>query len=83
MVVPADPFDDGELELAAGLPDAVADQLGLEGVDEALGHRVVRRVAGRSQGTEDVVVDERLGEVKARMLGGFTRSSQHLDRGGL
>ena len=41
MVVPADPFDDGELQLRAGAPDAVADQLGLEAVDEALGHRVV------------------------------------------
>jgi hypothetical protein len=35
-VEPGDVFDDGELELGAGAPDAVADQLGLEAVDEAL-----------------------------------------------
>ena len=41
VVEPADVLDDGELELGAGAPDAVGDQLGLEGVDEALGQRVV------------------------------------------
>jgi hypothetical protein len=39
-VEPADVFDDRELELCPGAPDAVGDQLGLEAVDEALGHRV-------------------------------------------
>src|SRR5688572_26721723 len=41
VVEPADVLDDGELELAAAAPDAVGDQLGLEGIDEALGHGVV------------------------------------------
>lgn len=36
-VVPADVLDHGELELRAGPPDAVGDQLGLEAVDERLG----------------------------------------------
>jgi hypothetical protein len=36
-VVPADVLDDGELELRAGAPDAVGDQLGLEAVDERVG----------------------------------------------
>lgn len=67
VVVPADPFDDGGFELCAGLPDAVADQLGLEAVDEGLGHRVVIRVAGRAQRPEHVVVVKGLGEVKARV----------------
>jgi len=44
-VVPADVFDDGELELAAAAPDAVGDQLGLEAVDERLGEGVVVCVA--------------------------------------
>jgi hypothetical protein len=30
VVEPGDPFDDRQLELAAGAPDAVGDQLGLE-----------------------------------------------------
>jgi threonine dehydrogenase-like Zn-dependent dehydrogenase len=41
VVEPADPLDDGELELAAIAPDAIGDQLGLEGVDEALGQRAL------------------------------------------
>ena len=40
VVEPADVLDDGELELRAGAPDAVGDELGLEAVDEALGQRV-------------------------------------------
>jgi len=36
VVEPGDVLDDGELELRAGAPDAVTDQLGLEAVDEAL-----------------------------------------------
>ena len=39
-VVPGDVFDDRELELGACPPDPVADQLGLQGVDEALGEGV-------------------------------------------
>jgi hypothetical protein len=35
VVEPCDPFDDRQLELAAGAPDAVGVQLGLERVDEA------------------------------------------------
>jgi hypothetical protein len=46
-VEPADVFDDRQLELAAGAPDAVADEFGLEAVDEAFGHRVVVGVADR------------------------------------
>jgi hypothetical protein len=45
VVEPADVFDHGELELGSGGPDAVRDQLRLEGVDEALGERVVIGVA--------------------------------------
>jgi RHS repeat-associated protein len=39
VVETADVLDDGELELSAGAPDAVRDQLGLEAVDGALGAR--------------------------------------------
>jgi hypothetical protein len=46
-VKPADPLDDGQLELSASAPDAVGDQLGLEAIDEALGQRVVERIADR------------------------------------
>jgi hypothetical protein len=45
VVEPGDVLDDGQLELRARTLGAVGDQLGLEGVDEALGHRVVVGVA--------------------------------------
>jgi tetratricopeptide (TPR) repeat protein len=49
---------DRELQMAAGAPDAVGDQLGLEGVDEALGHRVVVGVADATDRREHVVIVE-------------------------
>jgi hypothetical protein len=48
VVEPGDVLDDRELELGDRLPDAVADQFGLEAVDEALGERVVVGVADRA-----------------------------------
>jgi hypothetical protein len=41
VVEPGNVLDDRELELRACLPDSVADQFGLEAVDEALDERVV------------------------------------------
>jgi len=40
VVEPADVLHDGQLELRAGLPDAVGDQLSLEAGDEALASAV-------------------------------------------
>ena len=40
VVEPGDVLDDREFELRSAAPDAVADQLGLEAVDEALRGRV-------------------------------------------
>jgi hypothetical protein len=37
VVEPSDVLDEGELELRSRSPDAIADQLRLEAVDEALG----------------------------------------------
>jgi len=37
VLKPGDVLDDGELELGAGSPHAVGDQLGFEAVTEALG----------------------------------------------
>ena len=67
-VEPRDPFDDRELELGPGAPDAVGDQFGLEGVDEAFGQRVVVGVADRADRLQDVVVVERLLERVAGLL---------------
>ena len=64
VVEPGDVLDDGELELCAGTPDAVADQLGLEAVDEAFGERVVVAVADRADRGEQAVVVEGLAVVE-------------------
>jgi hypothetical protein len=68
-VVRADVFDDGELELAARAPDAVADKFGLEAVEEGLGEGVVVVVADASGRGENTVVCERLQVVDAGVLG--------------
>jgi hypothetical protein len=47
-VAPTDLLDDGQLELRASAPDAVCDELALEGVDEALRHSIVIGVADRA-----------------------------------
>jgi hypothetical protein len=49
-VEPSDVLDDRELELGPGAPDAVADQFGLEAVDEALGERVDAPIVKDSSG---------------------------------
>jgi hypothetical protein len=49
LVVPGDPSRGRELELVAGLPDTVGDQLGLKAVDERFSERVVIRIADRAQ----------------------------------
>jgi hypothetical protein len=59
---PADVFDDRELELGASPPNAVGDQLGLEGVDDALGQRVIEGVADGADRRQHAVVVEDLGE---------------------
>ena len=68
VVEPCHVRDDGELELAARPPHAIANELGLEAVDEALGERVVVGVADRADRCEDVVVVEDLAKVDARVL---------------
>jgi hypothetical protein len=48
VVEPGDVSDDRDLELAATRPGSVGNQLGLEGVDEALSGRVVLGIADGS-----------------------------------
>ena len=71
VVEPGDLLDDRELELCAGAPDAVCDQLGLEGVDEALGDRVVVGVADRSDRAQDVVVVQDLWKSRGVLAAGI------------
>ena len=58
VVEPSDVLDDGELKLRSRSPDAVADQLGLEAVDEALRGGVIEGVAdGADRRLHAVVVE--------------------------
>lgn len=68
VVEPAEIFDDRELELGAGAPDAVGAQLGLEAVEERLGQGVVVGVVDRSDGREQAVIIEGLAVVDAGVL---------------
>jgi hypothetical protein len=68
VVEPRDVADDRELELAAARPCAVGDELGLEGVDEALSGSVVVGIADGSDRAEDIVVAQHLGVVGRRVL---------------
>ena len=68
VVEPAEVLDDRELELGSGLPDAIGDQLGLDRVDEALGERVIERVADRADGLQHLVVVENLAELDTGVL---------------
>jgi hypothetical protein len=76
-VEPRDVLDDRELKLVLGAPDAVGDQLGLEGVHERFRERVVERVADGPDRRGDVVIVERLGVVAAGVLTEFKGSLQH------
>jgi hypothetical protein len=57
------PLDQGQApgRAGAGGPDAIVDQLGLDGVDAALSERVVVGRAGRSAGREQAVIVPVLG----------------------
>jgi hypothetical protein len=47
VVEPGDVLDDGKLELRSRSPDAIADEFGLEAVDEALGGGVDAPMSSR------------------------------------
>ena len=64
-----------------GEPCSVLD-LGFERAEEAFHRRVVQAVALTAHGGVDAVEPEQLAIVTANVLGGFKRSSQHLDEGG-
>src|SRR5665811_1062482 len=67
VVEPGDVFDDSELELCSGAQDAVADQLGLEAVDEALRGRVIECIPDRADRGEHAVVVKGLGVVELKL----------------
>jgi hypothetical protein len=74
LVVPADPFDDRQLELVSGSPRTIGDQLGLERVHERFRERIVVGVSGGSERREDPVIIEGVVEVVAGVLPGLPRS---------
>jgi hypothetical protein len=82
-VKPADPLSGLELKLRARAPHAIGDQLGLVGIHERLGERIVVRIANRADRRQHVVIVEHLGVVLARILPGLNRSSQQWLLGGV
>ena len=68
VIEPPEVLDDRELHAGACRPGTIADELGLEGVHEGLGDRVIQRVADRADRLQDVVVVKDLGVVVAGVL---------------
>ena len=83
VVEPADVLNDGELELRSCAPHTVCDELSLEAVEEALGHRIVVGVTDRAHRGENAIVCERLGVIDARVLGRFNWWTQRFAVGGI
>jgi hypothetical protein len=80
MVEPVDPLEGGELEVVEASPGAaVADEFGLVEPDDRLGQRIVVRVTFGADGVDDADLGEAFGVADREVLGGFNRSSQHLD----
>src|SRR5271169_5722211 len=71
----------GHLRLGLRCEPATAEQLGLEGGEEALGHGVVVGVTDRPHRWSNTCLATPLAKCHRRILGGFKRS-QHHDEGG-
>ena len=72
MVVPVDPFDDRDLELAARSPWAVKlDQFGFEGAVEGFRHRIVVAVSNGADRGCQAGVDEAVGVADRGVLTGL------------
>ena len=81
IVEPVDPFKRGEFHRLGTAPRAAAvDHLGLEQTVDSLGERVVVAVADAADGWLDPSVKQALAVADRDALGGFKRSSQHLDK---
>jgi hypothetical protein len=80
VVEPVDVFEGGELDVVEATPgSSPADELGLVEPDGGLGHGVVVRVALGADRGDGAGLGETFGVADSQVLGGFNRSSQHLD----
>ena len=73
-----DVVEDIDAGIAACGVDLLADALALEQLEEALGHGVVVAVAAPAHAADEVVVTQKGLPLMPGELGGFNRSSQHL-----
>ena len=78
IVEPVDVSSHRVLGLAAGLPGDRPDQLGLDGLEERLDHSVVVAVALSTHRDQQVMFSQHRLIVDGAILGGFNRSSQHV-----
>src|SRR3954454_19005072 len=78
VVEDLDVLEDLGAQLGLGWPAAAVDELLLQGREEALGDGVVVAVAAAAHRLRDPGDAGLLAEGKGDELGGFTRSSQHL-----
>ena len=80
MIEPVDPFEGGELDGFETAPGpASMDDLGLVEAVDRLCERVVVAVANAADGRDEARLDQAIRVLDRYVLGGFKRSSQHLD----
>jgi hypothetical protein len=77
-----DELKDGHPRLAVRSEATSIDQLAFEGGEETLAHRIVVGVADRACRWTNAGLLAAIAESDRRVLGGFKRSSQHLNVGG-
>src|SRR5215216_4935869 len=83
VVPPVHPFQGGEFDLLDAAPGPTPfDQFGVERPVDGLGERVIKAVPAAADRAGDAELGEPVGIANRQILGGFNRSSQHLDRGG-
>jgi hypothetical protein len=83
VVEPVDPFQRGVLDGLKGSPRAASvDYFGLVEAIDGLGQGIVVAVADAAHRGLDAGLGQALGVLDGHILGGFNRSTQHLELGG-
>ena len=83
VVEPVDPFEGGELDRLKGAPGAAPmDHLGFVEAVDGFGEGIIVAVTDAADRRLDACRGKPLGILDRDVLGGFKRSSQHLDKGG-
>src|ERR1700704_1638931 len=82
VVEALDELEHRDPRLGLSLEPTPVEKLAFQRGEEALAHRIVVGVANRAHRRAHPGLAAAVAELNGRVLGGFKRSSQHLDEGG-